>query len=116
MSIKTIDEFKSDFGCDVRLNGALYSSDGDYTYFKYSCDTKSLKKFRTYVKSWLKEHFFPGNTMFLEDCIKLYSDGELSDKKISDFEEEFGVVCKGYSISCNSKIIEYKFEFVNKYS
>lgn len=54
--------------------------------------------------------------MFLEDCIKLYSDGELSDKKISDFEEEFGVVCKGYSISCNSKIIEYKFEFVNKYS
>lgn len=43
------------------------------------------------------------------ESISLNTSEKLLDAKISDFEKEFGVKCKGYSISCNSDRIEYKF-------
>ncbi len=45
----------------------------------------------------------------LMDEISLHTYDKLTDDEIRNFEDEFEVKCRGYSISCYSKDVEYKF-------
>lgn len=109
ISDEDIDDFREQFGEEIRLKGASYECHGDIEEFKYSCDHKLLKEFRNSVQDWLKNRGLPLSFTIINSNISLHTHEELSSSQIHSFENEFGIKYRGYSISCGSKNMKYEF-------
>ena len=102
-------EYSNKFGAKIYLKQASYNSDGDIEEFSYDGDHKLLKDFRKSVKNWLENKNFPVIYTSITRSISLKTHDELSANQIQEFENEFDVKFKGYSQSCNSNELAYKF-------
>lgn len=109
ISPKDVAEFKKEFGEDIHLKGASYGANGSTSHFKYWCDHHLLDEFGNSIRNWLANQNLRGYFTVLSDGISLEVYDELYDNQIKDFEEEFEVKFKKYSISCNSDRIDYEF-------
>ena len=101
--------FEDKWECELTLEGASFGADGNENEFNYHCCPKGLAEFKSYLGFWLRDNYFPIYHTMVMESISITTTEKLSDVDISDFEKEFEVKCRGYSISCNSNRIEYKF-------
>lgn len=104
-----LNEFEREFGHEIHLNGASFDENGQKREFEYFCDHELLVEFRAYVRDWLRNHNFPFDYTIVMDDISIYCSERLSETQIHEFEDEFEVRCRGYSLTCNSNEIIYKF-------
>lgn len=107
---KHLEEFKCDFGQEIRLKGVSFDENGQKSDFEYTCGSDRLDDFISYLRQWLKRHSFPAGFFMVMSDLSLNMDEKLSDSQIHDFEKEFEVKCKQYSMSCNSNVVKYRFE------
>ena len=68
-----------------------------------------MDEFGNSIRNWLANQNHRGYFTVLSDGITLEVYDELSNDQIKDFEKEFEVKFKRYSISCNSDRIDYEF-------
>ena len=104
-------EYSNKFGGEIYLSGASYNGDGDIEEFSYKGDHKLLKDFRKSIKDWLENKKISVFYTSITNSISLETYDELSSKQIQEFEKEFDVKFKGYSQTCNSNELAYKFAF-----
>ena len=109
ISFEDIEDFKKEFGYEMRLEGASFDENGFEREFKYRAYHKMLEEFSSQIKEWLDNHSFPIRFYMIKEELSLHAYDKLSDEQIHDFEEEFEVRCNRYSISCNSNGIVYEF-------
>lgn len=109
MSSEDCEDFKNDFGYEIHLEGASFDENGLKSEFKYYAHHKKLDEFSDQIKEWLTKHSFPTKFFMIKRDLSLYTYDKLSDEQIHDFEKDFNVKCKGYSISCNSEEVKYEF-------
>lgn len=100
-----MDEFKRDFGYPLELEGVSF---GYSKVYKYRAKHKLIDKFKSCLENWLDDHNLDCY-FFLSSYIDLEVYDELSEGVLQDFEREFDVKCREYSISCNSGKIKYRF-------
>ena len=104
-----LDEFKKEMGHDLYLKCASYGANGNISDFEYGCNHKLLKEFRGCIENWLVNQGGYVYFILFFNSISLKMNKELSSNQIEDFEKEFEVKLREYSVSCNSNEISYKF-------
>ena len=110
MSDDDLDEFEREFGDEPYLEEAEFDMNGEHGKFKYKCGHYLMSEFKSYLAEWLNNHDFPARIFFLvSHQISLYSNEELSDNQIQEFEEEFNLKCNCYIRTCGSNGIKYEF-------
>lgn len=64
MSCGDIEDFKKDFGYEIRLNGASFDENGSGSEFECSANHNQLDEFGEYIKEWLDNHSFPSRFFY----------------------------------------------------
>lgn len=109
MSTDNLVEFKKQFGNEPYIESAEFDMRGGHAEIKYECRHDLMAEFRSCLVDWLDNHDFPIDFFMLGRRISLYSNEELSDAQIHDFEDDFDVKCKRYLVSCGSNRVKYEF-------
>lgn len=109
ISAEDLKDFKNDFGHDLDLEGVSFDQYGQKSKFEYRTNHDKISKFKSHLNNWLDEHSFPWSYTILTSQLSLHVREELTDSQIHEFEEEFGLICREYSMECSSQRIEYTF-------
>lgn len=111
ISEEDLKEFKREFGHEIIMVGASFDGNGQESDFKYYSDHDALVEFRARLRDWLLNHNFPYNFTTISRGITMHCYEKLSESQIREFEEEFDVKCRKYSLKCNSNDIGYEFSW-----
>lgn len=102
-------EMEEEFESEVRLEGASYNKEGKIMTYKYRLDHYLLRDFRLKIREWLINHCIYDSYFHVSSYISIDSIEKLSSELLNEFEEDFEVKLKNYSLSCGGAKYSYKF-------